>query len=64
MRRVGAAYLVTGPGPAANNETKYLAHFVRDFPSNLREVMRNADVAVYHVESTPARCIDQSEAIR
>jgi 4-amino-4-deoxy-L-arabinose transferase-like glycosyltransferase len=64
MRRIGAAYLVTGPSPAANSETRYLAGFVRDFASNLREVMRNADVAVYQVESPPARCIEQSLAIR
>ena len=56
IKRVGATYVVTGPG-AANDEAKYLAGFVRDFSSNLREVLRNADVAVYHVESVPASCL-------
>jgi hypothetical protein len=55
VRRVGATYLVTGPDPA-NENAKYLARFVRDFAPNLREVMRNADVAVYRVESAPATC--------
>ncbi len=57
IRHVRAGYLVTGPG-AANEEAKYLATFVRDFAPNLREVMRNADVAVYRVESAPATCVE------
>jgi len=57
IRHVRAGYLVTGPG-AANDEAKYLATFVRDFAPNLREVMRNADVAIYRVESAPATCVE------
>lgn len=56
IRSVGATYVVTGPGEA-NDEAKHLAGFVRDFSSNLREVLRNADVAVYHVESVPPSCL-------
>jgi hypothetical protein len=56
IRRVGATYVVTGPGET-NDEARYLTGFVRDFPSNLRQVLRNADVAVYHVESVPAVCL-------
>jgi 4-amino-4-deoxy-L-arabinose transferase-like glycosyltransferase len=63
IQRVGATYLVTGPG-MANEEATYLAHFVHDFAPNLREVMRNADVVVYHVESAPAACVDQTQATR
>jgi dolichyl-phosphate-mannose-protein mannosyltransferase len=57
IRQVRAGYLVTGPG-AANDEAKFLATFVRDFAPNLREVMRNADVAVYRVDSAPATCVE------
>ena len=57
IHRVGAAYIVTGPG-AANDEAKFLSRFVRDFAPNLREVMRNADVGVYHVERAAAECVD------
>jgi hypothetical protein len=63
IQRVGANYLVTGPG-MANEEAKYLAYFVRDFARNLRQVMQNADVAVYRVESAPAMCGDLTRAIR
>jgi hypothetical protein len=58
LRRVRATYVVTGPD-SANDNARYLARFVRDFAPNLREVMRNADVAVYRVESAPASCIAQ-----
>jgi len=57
VRRVRATYLVTGPD-SSNENAKYLARFVRDFAPNLREVMRNADVAVYRVESAPASCME------
>ena len=63
LRHVRAGYVVTGPG-AANAEAQYLSNFVRDFTPNLREVMRNADVAVYRVESAPARCVDEPLAVR
>ena len=52
IERVGAAYVVTGPG-AANEEAKFLARFVRDFAPNLHEMMRNADVGVYRVDGRP-----------
>ena len=52
IQHVRAAYVVTGPG-AANDEAKFLAHFVREFAPNLREMMRNADVGVYRVEAGP-----------
>jgi hypothetical protein len=63
IRRVGATYLVTGP-ESTNDNAQYLARFVRDFAPNLREMMRNADVAVYHVESAPANCVGQPLATR
>lgn len=63
IRRVGATYLITGPGSTNDNAT-YLAGFVHDFAPHLREVMRNADVAVYHVESAPVNCVGQPSAIQ
>ncbi len=62
VRRVGATYLVTGPDPA-NENARYLARFVRIFAPNLREVMRNRDVAVYRVESVPS-CVAQPQLDR
>lgn len=56
MQNVRATYLVTGPG-AANEEAASLARFAREYAPNLRELMRNADVAVYRVDSVPSPCV-------
>jgi hypothetical protein len=56
MRSVRATYVVTGPG-AANEEAVSLARFVGEYAANLHELMHNADVAVYRVDSAPAACV-------
>jgi hypothetical protein len=62
VRRVRATYLVTGPD-SLNQNAKYVARFVDEFAPHLREVMRNADVAVYRVESAPDSCIERLRLI-
>jgi hypothetical protein len=54
MSDIGASYVITGPArDPFNEDAVYLRQFVADFDDDLRRVMANQDLAVYHIERNP-----------